>query len=138
MWRENLGIEVEILQTEFATYLQDLVKRRFQMFQIGWIADYPDPENFLDILFHGDSKNNHTGFNNAEVNELLERARVEQQEDVRYDLYRQAEELIVQEAPWIPLWYSGEQYVLIKPHVHDYILAPLIIPKLRFVYLTEE
>ncbi len=138
MWRENLGIEVEILQTEFATYLQDLVKRRFQMFQIGWIADYPDPENFLDLLFHGDSKNNHTGFNNTEVNELLERARIEQQEDVRYDLYRQAEELIVQEAPWIPLWYSGEQYVLVKPYVHDYILAPLIIPKLRFVYLTEE
>ena len=138
MWRENLGIEVEILQTEFATYLQDLVKRRFQMFQIGWIADYPDPENFLDLLFHGDSKNNHTGFNNAEVNELLERARVEQREDARYDLYRQAEELIIEEAPWIPLWYSGEQYVLVKPHVHDYILAPLIIPKLRFVYLTEE
>ena len=138
MWRENLGIEVEILQTEFATYLQDLVKRRFQMFQIGWIADYPDPENFLDLLFHGDSKNNHTGFNNREVNDLLERARVEQREDVRYDLYRQAEELIIEEAPWIPLWYSGEQYVLVKPHVHDYILAPLIIPKLRFVYLTEE
>ena len=72
------------------------------MFQIGWIADYPDPENFLDLLFHGDSKNNHTGFNNAEVNELLERARVEQREDVRYDLYRQAEELILEQAPWIP------------------------------------
>ena len=136
MWRQNLGIEVEILQTEFATYLQDLVKRRFQMFQIGWIADYPDPENFLDILFHGDSTNNHTGFDNSEVNNLLERARVEQSEDVRYDLYNRAEELIIEEAPWIPLWYSGEQFVLVKPHVQDYILAPLIIPKLRFVYLT--
>ena len=61
MWRRNLGIQVENQQTEFATYLQDLNKRRFQMFQIGWIADYPDPENFLDILFHGGSSNNHTG-----------------------------------------------------------------------------
>ena len=138
MWRQNLGIEVEILQTEFATYLQDLVKRRFQMFQIGWIADYPDPENFLDLLFHGDSKNNHTGFDNPEVNDLLERARVEQREDMRYELYQKAEELILEEAPWIPLWYSGEQFVLVKSHVKDYILAPLIIPKLRFVYLTEK
>ena len=138
MWRQNLGIEVEILQTEYATYLQDLVKRRFQMFQIGWVADYPDPENFLDLLFHGDSKNNHTGFNNPEVNELLEKARVEQDEGVRYELYQKAEGLIIEEAPWIPLWYSGEQFVLVKPHVHDYILAPLIIPKLRFVYLTEK
>ena len=138
MWRQNLGIEVEVLQTEFATYLQDLVKRRFQMFDIGWIADYPDPENFLDLLFYGTSSNNHTGYNNAEVNRLLEEARVEQQEDVRYELYHKIEQIIIDEAPWIPLWYSGEQYVLVKPYVKDYFLTQLIIPKLRFVYMTEK
>ena len=138
MWRQNLGINVETLQTEFATYLQDLVKRRFQMFDIGWIADYPDPENFLDLLFYSESSNNHTGFNNTEVDRLLELARVEQQTDARYELYNQIEQLIMDEAPWIPLWYSGEQFVLIKPYVHDYFLTQLIIPKLRFVYLTGE
>ena len=138
MWRENLDIEVDIQQTEFATYLQDLNKRRFQMFQIGWIADYPDPENFLDLLFHGESSNNHTAYNSTEVNRLLVKARVEPEENVRYELYHQAEELIVKEAPWVPLWYSGEQHVLVKPYVHDYYLTPLIIPKLRFVYLTEK
>ena len=137
MWRQNLGIDVEILRTEFATYLQDLIKRRFQMFEIGWIADYPDPENFLDLLFHGDSNNNHTAYANEEVNGLLERARVEQDEAARYQLYRQAEEIIVAEAPWVPLWYSGEQYVLVKPNVHDYKLTQLIIPRLRHVYMTE-
>ena len=137
MWEENLGIKVEILQTEFATYLQDLIKRRFEMFQIGWIADYPDPENFLDLLFHSESNNNHTAYKNLELNRLLEQARVESNQAVRYDLYRQAEELIVKAAPWIPLWHSGEQYVLVKPNVHDYFLTPLIIPKLRFVYMTE-
>ena len=138
MWRENLGIDVEILQTEYATYLQDLVKRRFDMFQIGWIADYPHPQNFLDILFHSDSSNNHTAYNNPEVDSLLEAARVETREDVQYDLYRQAEELIVQDAPWIPLWYSGEQYILIKPYLRDYFLTQLIVPKLRFAYMTAE
>ena len=138
MWRQHLGIEVEIQQTEFATYLQDLIKRRFQIFQIGWIADYPDPENFLDMLFHSESNNNHTGFNNAEVDQLLEKARVEAQQDVRYDLYRQVEQLIMDQAPWVPLWYSGEQHVLIKPEIHDFFLTQLIIPKLRFVYMTEK
>ena len=138
MWRQNLGIEVEIQQTEFATYLQDLNKRRFQTFQIGWIADYPDPENFLDILFYSGSTNNHTGYSNAEVDQLLERARVEADESRRYELYRQAEEMILNDAPWIPLWYSGEQYVLVKPYVHDYYLTQLIIPKLRFVFMTEK
>ena len=138
MWRQNLGIHVEIQQTEFATYLQDLNKRRFQMFQIGWIADYPDPENFLDILFHGGSSNNHTGINNTALNSILIQARTERDETRRFDLYHQAEELILKEAPWVPLWYSGEQYLLVKPNVKDYFLKPLVIPKLRHVYFIEE
>ena len=137
MWKENLGIEVEIQQTEFATYLQDLIKRRFQMYQIGWIADYPDPENFLDILFNGESSNNHTGYDNPEVNNLLKQARLEMNQEVRYELYHRVEQQIVNDAPWVPLWYSGERHVLVKPYVHDYKLTQLIIPKLRFVYMTE-
>ncbi len=137
MWRTNLGVEVEVLQTEFATYLQDLVKRRFEMFQIGWVADYPDPENFLDLLFHSESANNHTAYSNPEVDRLLEEARVEPDEAHRFRLYSQVEQMILDDAPWIPLWNSGEQYVLIKPNVKDYRLTQLIIPKLRFVYFTE-
>ena len=136
-WQEVLGVEVEFQQTEFATYLQDLHKRRFDMFQIGWIADYPDPENFLDILFHSESSNNHTRYGNSEVDALLEQARTETDQTVRYDLYKQAEEIIVDEAPWIPLWHAGEQYVLVKPYVKDYYLTQLIVPRLRFVRIDE-
>ena len=136
-WNEVLGITVEFQQTEFATYLQDLHKRRFDMFQIGWIADYPDPENFLDILFHSESSNNHTLYSNAEVDQLLEQARTETDQALRYSLYQQAEEIIVDEAPWIPLWHSGEQYVLVKPYVKDYYLTQLIVPRLRFVRIEE-
>ena len=75
MWEKNLGIEAEFQQTEFATFLKDLHKRRFQMFDIGWIADYPDPENFLDILFYSESSNNHTNYNNPQVDALLVQAR---------------------------------------------------------------
>lgn len=136
-WQEVLGVTVEFQQTEFATYLQDLHKRRFDMFQIGWIADYPDPENFLDILFHSESSNNHTRYSNPQVDRLLEQARTETNQSVRYDLYKQAEATIVDEAPWIPLWHSGEQYVLIKPYVKDYYLTQLIVPRLRFVRIDE-
>ena len=77
---------------EFATFLKDLHKGRFQMFDIGWIADYPDPENFLDILFHSESSNNHTHYSNPEVDALLMKARVETDETARYALYNQAEQ----------------------------------------------
>ena len=138
MWEKNLGIKTEFQQTEYATFLKDLNKRRFQMFDIGWIADYPDPENFLDVLFYSDSSNNHTNYNNPRVNTLLEKARVETDEMPRFSIYNEVEQIILDDAPWIPLWYSGERYLLVKPNVHDYLQTPLIIPKLKHVYLTEE
>ena len=138
MWKTNLGITAEFQQTEFATFLKDLHKGRFQMFDIGWIADYPDPENFLDILFHSESTNNHTHFSNAEVDALLEQARVETDAAKRYSLYNQAEQMILDEAPWVPLWFDGESKLLVKPNVHDFLLPPLIIPRYRFIYLTAE
>ncbi len=138
MWERNLGITAEFQQTEFATFLKDLHKGRFQMFDIGWIADYPDPENFLDLLFHSESTNNHTHYSNPEVDALLLKARVETDETARYALYNQAEQQILDDAPWVPLWFDGESKLLVKPNVHDYLLPPLIIPRLRYVYLTEE
>ena len=138
MWERNLGITAEFQQTEFATFLKDLHKGRFQMFDIGWIADYPDPENFLDLLFHSDSSNNHTHYSNPEVDELLMKARVETDETARFALYNQAEQMILDDAPWVPLWFDGESKLLVKPNVHDFLLPPLIIPKLRYVYITEE
>ena len=138
MWEKNLGIRTEFQQTEFATFLKDLNKRRFQMFDIGWIADYPDPENFLDILFYSDSSNNHTNYNNPAVDALLEQARVESDETLRFSIYNEVEQTILDDAPWIPLWYSGERYLLVKPNVHDFLQTPLIIPKLRHVYMTDK
>ena len=138
MWEENLGVEISILQTEWAIFLQDLHQNRFQMFGgLGWIADYPDPENFLDVLFHSESTNNQSEYTNRQLDRLLELARVEQDEAVRFDLYHQSEEIIVDDAPWIPLWHSNGGYVLVKPEVSDYFLFPLIIPKYRYVYFTE-
>jgi ABC-type transport system substrate-binding protein len=138
MWEKNLGVKTEFQQTEFATFLKDLNKRRFQMFDIGWIADYPDPENFLDILFYSDSSNNHTNYSNPAVDALLEKARIETDETLRFSFYNEVEQTILDDAPWIPLWYSGERYLLVKPNVHDFFQTPLIIPKLRHVYLTDK
>ena len=138
MWEINLGITAEFQQTEYATFLKDLHKGRFQMFDIGWIADYPDPENFLDILFHSESTNNHTHYSNPEVDELLVRARVETDTTARYALYNQAEQIILEDAPWVPLWFDGESKLLVKPNVHDYLLPPLIIPRYRYIYITAE
>ena len=138
MWESHLGIRMELLQTEWAIFLQDLHDRRFQMYGgLSWIADYMDPENFLDVLFHSESSDNHDGYSNPEVDRLLELAEVEQSEPSRLALYNQAEEMIVADSPWVPLWHTSGGYVLAQPNVKDYFLFPLVIPQLRYVYFVE-
>ncbi len=134
MWQQVLGVEVEIQQVEWATYLEDLNKQKYQAYAgLGWSADYPDPQDFLDILFHTESGLNHGAFSDLEIDAVLEEARVEPDASRRIALYRQAEEMIVQAAAWVPLWYQGERHVLIKPQVKDYRLTPMIVPKLTLV-----
>ena len=134
MWENALGVEVEIQQVEWATYLQDLNRRKFQIYALGWSADYPDPQDFLDILFHSESETNHGAYSNPGVDDLLEEARTEQDGSKRVALYNQAEQMIIDDAAWVPLWYDSERNLLLKPHIKDYRLVPLTIPKLRYVY----
>lgn len=132
MWKENLGVDVKIEQAQSATFFADIDAGRYQAFNLGWIMDYPDPEDLLDIKFHSRSRQNDTRYSNPEVDRLLEEARTEQDQERRFELYRQAERLIIQDAPWIPLFF-GRDHILIKPYVKDYKLTPIVIPKLRFV-----
>ncbi|MCS7206854.1 MAG: peptide ABC transporter substrate-binding protein [Dehalococcoidia bacterium] len=135
-WKQVLGVEVEVQQVEWATFLQELNRGTFQAFAgLGWIADYPDPQNFLDVLFHSKSPQNHTYYANPEVDRLLEQARVEKDWNTRVELYNKAEEIIVREAAWVPLWYSGERFALIKPYVKGYKLLPMIVPRLKDVWI---
>ncbi len=136
MWKQVLGVEVEIQQVEWATYLEDLDKQKFQAFAgLGWQADYPDPQDFLDILFHTESGINHGGYSNADVDQVLEQARTEPDVVKRVALYNEAEQMIVDDAAWVPLWFQGERHVLIKPRVKGYKLIPMIVPKLTQVHI---
>ena len=138
MWKQTLGIEVEIQQVEWATFLQMLNKQELQFFSgLGWIADYPDPENFLDINFHSTKSTNHNGYKNEEVDKLLESARIEQDLNNRMQMYNKAERIIVDEAPWIPLWFPGDRYVLINQRVKNYKLTPMSVPKYSLVEIVD-
>ena len=138
MWSEELGIEVEIQQVEWATYLEDLQKQKFQACGgLGWEADYPDPQDFLDILFHTESELNHGGYSNDVIDSLIVEARTEVDSNKRIEIYHDIEQRLVNDSPWIPLWFAGERYVLIKPYIKNYFLTPMVIPKLRYVYIDK-
>ncbi len=131
-WRDQLGVEVKIQQAESGTFFDDIDEGRYQMFSLGWIMDYPDPEDILDILFHSKSRQNNSRYSNPEVDQKLEAARIEPDTEARLALYREIELTILDDAPWIPL-YFGATHALIKPYVKNYIFPPLVIEKFRDV-----
>jgi len=136
MWKENLGVEVEIEQTEAATFFEDLDSGRLQMFVTGWIMDYPDPEDILDIHFYSQSRLNNTRYSNPELDALLEQARTEQDVNRRLSLYQQAEQIVIEEAVWVPL-YNGRDHALVKPYVKGFEFPPMVIPHLRYVTIEQ-
>ncbi len=94
------------------------------MFDMGWIADYPHPQDFLDILFHSGTDNNYGEYSNPAIDTLLEKASVEPDNKLSLALYQQAEQKLVDDAACIPLWF-GQNYVLVKPYVKGYDLNPM-------------
>ena len=131
-WREELGIDVRIEQTDFATILARQDEGSLQMFNAGWIMDYPDPEDILDLKFHSGSALNDVNYGNADVDAILEEARVEQDPGRRLELYQQAELLIIEDAAWLPLYFS-QSHVVINEDVEGWFEPPMVIPRLRFV-----
>ncbi|NTV63398.1 MAG: peptide ABC transporter substrate-binding protein, partial [Oscillochloris sp.] len=133
---DELGIEIEVRGYEdYGSYLNALNQSQFQIYGSGWVADYPDPQNFVDVLFRGGSGENHTGYNNPQVDALLDQAAVAQDEATRLDLYRQAERQIIADAPVIPL-YHGIAYMLVKPYVQGLEITPMGILDLSTVELA--
>ena len=102
------------------------------MFYMGWVADYPHPQDFLEILFRSGVDNNYGEYSNPEVDALLEEAGLEQDKELSLALYQQAEQKLVADAACLPLWF-GQNYVLVKPFVKGYNLNPFGFPMLNKV-----
>ena len=134
-WEQNLGVEVSVRQLESENLIYNLKQEKDEMFILGWVSDYPDPHNFLDTLFYTGCENNIFEYSNPELDSLLDQAAIEQDSAVRLSMYQQAEQMVVDEAPCLPLWF-GENYILVKPYVEGYELGPQGIPDLSKVYLA--
>ncbi len=133
---EELGVTFEIRNFEnYAEYLDALKQAEMPMYSTGWIADYPDPENFLDLLFRTGSQENHSLYSNPEVDRLLDEAATEEETEERWKLYRQAEQIIMEDMPVIPVYHDID-HILVKPYVEGLVLTPMGILDLSTVKLA--
>jgi ABC-type transport system substrate-binding protein len=135
MYRRNLGVEISVQQVD-DVFNQEVEERKYQMFITGWIADYPDQQDFLDVFFYSRSTGNYTVFEDRGIDQMLEAARIEADEKKRDSIYQDIESQVVGMAPMIPL-YHDVKYALVKPYVKGLVLSPLGIIVLRDVTIEK-
>jgi peptide/nickel transport system substrate-binding protein/oligopeptide transport system substrate-binding protein len=114
---EKIGVQVNLNPTARNKFYEMLEVEPHQMFMLGWVADYPDPDNFLYVLFHtgqAGAPGNHTWYSNPDVDKLVEKARALADMRERAPLYQQAEDIILDECPWIVTYHVVNQVLLRK------------------------
>jgi len=107
MWQTNLGVTVDIETAEIKSYWEIFAINPPDIYQLGWVADYKDPDNFLKDLFHSNSEVNFGHFNSEEFDRLVDEAARQTNPEKRLLLYIQAEQILAeQEVGLIPLYHS--------------------------------
>src|SRR5699024_6435571 len=104
----DVGITANIVREEWAPYLEKTMQGEHQLYMLGWSGTNGDPDYFLSSLLHGSNigTSNREFYENSEVDKLLEQAKVSIDQDERADFYKQAQELIVEDSPMVPLVHS--------------------------------
>lgn len=118
-WKEHLGINIELENKEWKAYLAGGENRDFDLMRRGWLSDSLDPRTFLE-LFYGDSPSNNCGWKNKDYDALLIKAQNIADITERNRLYGEAEAILIEEVPAIPI-LSSVYYYLLDPRVKGVI-----------------
>lgn len=134
---QRLGIDVEIAATNYNQFREKVRKGAYQIFWWGWIADYPDPENFLFLLWTPMSQTasggpNSANFSNERYDELFLEMRNRPNDARRLQLIDEMREILERERPWIELFHP-EDYALIQGWLAN--VKPLGLPFSTLKYL---
>jgi len=137
----RVGIRVKLRLVSFSTYLAEASRpKTTRMGWVGWSADYPDAENFFEPTLtsraiHPDTSQNYAFFRNAELDELLNRASQETDQEARLALFQRAEEILRDHAPWAPT-HVVRSFQLWHPFVRGLEPQPVLGLRLEEVWLA--
>jgi peptide/nickel transport system substrate-binding protein len=131
---EDVGIRVQVEAVQKSFLLEQTAKSQATFFRGSWIADYPDAENYLSCFYsRNPAPPNYTRYKNPQFDALYERALLEENEAARLALYQQMDQLIIQDAPVVPLWYD-EVIRLASPSLQGFRPNGLNLLELRKVF----
>ena len=133
----QVGIKIEVEIVQKSLLLEQTAKSEALFFRGSWIADYPDAENFLSVYYgKNPAPPNYTRYQNPEFDRLYEAALSEKNDSLRWKIYREADNLMMKDAPVVPLWYDMV-IRLVQPYVKDFIPNSLNLLELRRVKLED-
>jgi len=124
MWKENLGVEVNVINQEWKVYLQTIIEDTPQIYRLGWCADYADANNWVYENFHSIDSDNNPHWSNAEFDRVVEQAARESDPAKRYELYKRSEQILCEEEAAIAPIYFYTFQIMVKPHLKR-TFAPL-------------
>ncbi len=136
MWKRELGIDVELTNQEWASYLQATTTLQYQVARRSWIGDYLDPTTFLGLMVTGDG-NNRTGWSNEHYDALLRSAAVTVDPIRRMAMLREAEAIVLNESPILPIYHYSVND-LVKPYVRGIYATTLDTHPLKFVSIDHD
>ncbi|HEY3395828.1 MAG TPA: ABC transporter substrate-binding protein, partial [Lacipirellulaceae bacterium] len=120
-WQRELGITASLRNEEWGSFQDAQQQMNFTVSRRAWVADYIDPNTYLD-MFVTDGENNCTGFSNAEYDKLIAEAAREPDKTKRIEILQSAERLLMEEMPIIPIYY--------------YVSRNMVRPRVRGLYNT--
>ncbi len=135
MWKKNLNIDVKLYNQDWKVYLDSVKNLDYQAARAGWIGDYADPNNFLDMFLSGGGNNN-TGFASPTYDAKIKQALRTQNKEARYALYQQAEAELMDQVPVIPI-YTYTRIYLKHPSVKNWPTNILAYRDYKRIYLEE-
>ena len=137
MWKDALNIRVTLSNQEWKVYLDSVTQMEFQIARRGWIGDYVDPNNFLDLFITGGGNNN-TGFSDPRYDEMILRLapRADTREE-RYAIFYEAETILMEQMPIIPIYTYTSKH-LIHPSVKGLPSNLMDSLNLKYVWLDSE
>lgn len=123
-WKQNLGVESELVSDEFRVFLAGRKDRsRWDVARLGWNADYDDPASFLDV-FARDNSQNDPGYISAAFNESIDKAKMEPNPGIRMELLRQSEQVLLDDYPIVPIYFYKARR-LVKPYLGGAEITPM-------------
>jgi len=136
IWKKELGVEVELNNEEWNVFLDSLGEGDYQMGRMGWIADFNDSINFLEI-FETVGGNNYTNWEDDEFKELIKESRAELDPDKRREILRDAEAIYMDQMPIAPVYFYTNVYAH-QDNVKNITVSPIGNIQYKWGYITEE